>query len=146
MELFWGDYDTPLDHYSKLLGYTWLGVLYPRSEGFAALAAFRWDAYTSDVHARFERTRVLSVSFSDGERWVTFDVDHDLGWLVDQIPSIMVYREVGPPSNLPTPYSIGFLFFVREGSTMLEANEDVHALLASIEADHERLQADGLAA
>lgn len=131
------DYETPIEEYPGILGCTWDGELTVIDPVLEALQSFDLLKYSELLDER-EGPREVFVRFGGEDRKLTIEAYADLAWILDQVPSVEVFRDEGPPDGGPASGS-GYLFFLKEGHSYHQLTSDIRALCAALIGDFARL-------
>ncbi len=99
--------------------------------------AFPWGEY-DELCQMLPSARSLAVAFSKGSHAVRYDADEDIAFLLDQVPTIEVLRDDGPPEP-SFGAGGGYVFFRAKDATSESVQNDIAALLAALRADLEAL-------
>jgi hypothetical protein len=141
MELFLSDdYETPLEEYPGYLGLTWDGEFNAADEALRPLGEFDLQRY-SELVDEHGITRHLKIDLPSGSISVVFDAYNDFAHILDQLPTIKVYRDNGPPDAGPAS-GAGYLFFIADGVSYFDLKESIAVLVAALKSDLGALEAN----
>src|SRR4051794_28294038 len=101
------DYETPIEYYPGFIGYTWDGEFFP-GEALTALSSFDWNGY-SELVEEAGGSRQITVHLPRGPLTIKFEAYDDIAYMLDQFPSVKVYRDNGPPDAGPAS-GAGYIF------------------------------------
>jgi hypothetical protein len=134
----WDD-EKPIEEYPGYIGMTWDGEFYPGPE-LEMFEGFDWSTYWDLIDQHGERRR---VSLPDLPYVVECLIEaySDLAFLFDQMPSIQVKYDKGPPDAGPASGE-GFVFFIADGISIERLNAELLALKKSLDLDLQHLSAD----
>jgi hypothetical protein len=103
------------------------------------LKMFPWTEY-NELCCLVPNARSLAVPFSSGSRIVRYEPEEDIAFLFEQIPTIDVFRDLGPPEPSFAAGS-GYVFFQAKDAPKEAVQADIVTLLAALRADLEALRA-----
>jgi hypothetical protein len=130
------DYETPLEERPGVVGYTWDGEFFPH-RALASLKGFDWGTYRELIDET-GRPRQITLSLIGGITEVSIDPYDDIAYLLDQCPSVNVFRDNGPPDAGPASGS-GFIFFVADGATIEQLEHEMRVLRTALDEDFLKL-------
>lgn len=135
-------HDTPIESYPGYIGHTWDGEGHLGPE-LSPLESVNWRDYFD----------LLDEQDSNGQIFVDYGLNHivldlmsfretgDLAHILDQLPTVSVYRDPGNPDGGPASGS-GYIFFTADGVTTEELQSSVSALVAAVKANLSSLKGD----
>jgi hypothetical protein len=130
------DYDTQLEDTPGYLGMSWDGEFFPGPE-LKPLAGFDWSTYC-ELAQYADAARSLTVELRSGPVTVEFGSSDNVAYLLDVLPSLCVYRDLGPSDGFAA--GSGYIFLLGEGATLKDLEADLGALIAALEEDLAELQ------
>jgi hypothetical protein len=126
------DYETAIEGLPGVVGYTWDGEFFPQPE-LASLEGFDWGKYWELIEAT-NQPRQLALGLTRGIVEVSINAYDDIAYLLDQCPSVDVFRDNGPPDAGPAS-GAGFIFFIADGATIEQLKQDMSVLRAALDTD-----------
>ena len=81
-----------------------------------------------------DRPRRLALGLTGGIVEVSINAYDDIAYLLDQCPSVDVFRDNGPPDAGPAS-GAGFIFFIADGITIKQHEHEMSVLRAVLDAD-----------
>jgi hypothetical protein len=127
--------EQPIEEYPGYIGMTWDGEFYPGPE-LKDLNRFDWQSYFELVD---DKQRKLSVGLASGMVEIIFEPYDDMAVFMDQLPTVTVYFDPGPPDGGPASGD-GYVFFLADGATRAMLQADIDALLTALRLDHASLK------
>jgi hypothetical protein len=126
------DYERPIESYPGYLGHFYDGTFSPGLE-LKPLDDFDFRKYSGIVDEN-GGVRRLSLVLNFGTVPILFNAYDDIGHTLDQLPTIKVYLDNGPPDAGPASGGI-ILFFTAAGFTEQAVEQSIIALVRLLEAD-----------
>jgi hypothetical protein len=138
MELFEPiDDDTPIEEYPGFVGSTWDGRFYPAPE-LKVLESFDWLAY-QELLEDYGRPRRLVLRGLPQPIECEIEPDDDLAYLLDQIPSLQVKVDKGPPDGGPASGS-GYNFNIADEVSYEQFAREMASLRDALDTDLRELR------
>jgi hypothetical protein len=126
------DYERPIESYPGYLGLFYDGTFSSGPE-LKPLDDFDFQKY-SEIVDENGGARRLSLVLDCGTVPILFNAYDNIGHTLDQLPTIKVYLDNGPPDAGPASGGI-ILFFVADGFTEPAVEQSIIALVGLLEAD-----------
>ncbi len=120
------DYETPIEELPGILGYSWDGEFSPLCDALKNLKLIDFLEY-SELTEEHGKARKFFVEFHNGRKEIEVEAYSDIALILDQVPSIDVQNDFGPPDAGPASGS-GYLFFLKEDFSMKDVAHDVFKL------------------
>jgi hypothetical protein len=132
------DQGTPIEEYPGFVGYTWDGEFYPGDE-LKVLKDFDWRTY-HELLEEYDQPRRLILRSLPQPIECEIQPYADLAYLLDQVPSVRVMRDDGPPDAGPASGS-GYVFFIADGVSVQQLGQEIASLRHALDADLRELSA-----
>ena len=123
------DYETPIEELPGYLGYTWDGEFVTGSE-LQCVKDFDWGSFAELLEEAGDLT--LAVEISGADVPVIVRPYGDLAFILDQLPTITVFRDLGPPDAGPASGS-GYIFTMKDGVSTSAVVDSAAALRAGLD-------------
>ena len=130
------DRERPIETYPGYLGLSYDGSIDLQPE-LAALEDFDFQEYNNFVEGNGRRQ--LSVALSSGTFSIVLEDSADISNILDQLPTVKVYLDNGPPDAGPASGGI-CLFFIADGTSEDELKVSIAALATALKLDLAALQ------
>jgi hypothetical protein len=127
-----GDYETPVEEYAGILGYTWDGELTVIDPALSPLEQFDFDAYSELIEG--DGSYTLQVELDGSSRPIIVEPYSDIACLLEQIESLDVSFDSGPADGGPAS-GAGYLFFLEDGYSCEAVEKHVNALVTALRND-----------
>ncbi len=131
------DDELGIEEYPGYIGMTWDGEISMLNE-FRRIKDFKWDAY-SELVQEFGDSRHIEYRYAGKNIEVIFHPFEDLAYLLDQLTTVEVRRDDGATYGGMASGS-GFIFFVKDTSSLNCSLLEVSALVEAVEQDYAILQ------
>jgi hypothetical protein len=131
------DRETPIEEYSGYLGLTWDGTFLTQPE-LRPLQDFDFRKYSelADDHGGERR---LDVHLPSGPITILFNPYDDIAHILDQLPTIKVYLDNGPPDAGPASGGT-CVFFIADGVSETDLRASIAALATALNSDFALLE------
>jgi hypothetical protein len=130
------DCERPLESYPGYLGVLYDGSFICEPE-LAILRSFDFREY-SELVDQHGGKRLLKVPLPSGVATVEFESYDDLARILDQLPTIEVRLDLGPPDAGPASGGL-YVFFVAAGVSREDVKDSVCQLTQSLGADWQEM-------
>jgi hypothetical protein len=125
------DYERPIASYPGYLGCQFEGSFMPERE-LEPLARFDFKHYCKLVDERGERS--LQVVLPSGKVNIAFDGGGGFPAILDQLPTVKVCVDNGPPNAGPASGGC-IVYFIAEGVSESELESSILSLVKAMESD-----------
>ena len=133
MELWENDDDeTPIEEYPGYLGLTFDGSFQGQSE-LAPLLGFDFHKYSELVDDHGGERR-LTVVLPTGPTTILFNAYDDVAQILDQLPTVTVRIDYGPPNAGPASGGI-CVFFIADGVSKTQLKASIAVLAETLKSD-----------
>jgi hypothetical protein len=133
------DYERPIETYPGYLGLMYDGSFLPEQE-LRPLEGFNLTRY-SELVDEHGGTRQLNLILPTGTIKIAFSAYDDIARILDQLPTIKVYLDNGPPDGGPASGGT-YLFFIADGTNDLDLEVSITALAEALKSDLGELEAN----
>lgn len=127
----------PFDEYPEFIGLTWDGEFYLGPK-LKPLEDFQWPTYWELVD-QLDEPHTITLPTQPDALACKIEAYSDLAFLLDQLPTIQVSYDSGPPDAGPAS-GVGYVFFKADDVTTECLNMEVLALKAALVMDLQTLQ------
>jgi len=126
------DYETPIEEYPGYRGLTYDGT-FLAGTALQTLTTIDLLKYSElvDEHGGDRR---LDVALPSGDVSILFRAYDSIAEILDQLPTVKVYLDNGPPDGGPASGGICY-FFIADGVTETEPEASIAALATTIKTD-----------
>jgi hypothetical protein len=126
------DYETPVEQYPGYLGVAWEGTLLAGTE-LQPLTSLDLRRYSELVDERGGE-RQLNIDLPSSKLTILFRAYDSIADILDQLPSVRVYLDNGPPDGGPASGGT-HVFFLAEQVTETDLEASIAALVTALKSD-----------
>lgn len=133
------DYERPIESYPGYLG-LWFDGSFSAETELKPLQNFDFRKYGELIEEHGEE-RQLKVLIASGVIGITVRAYDGIVELLDQLPTVTVYLDNGPPDAGPASGGT-YVFFVTEGVSEADLRQSIEGLAVALRADFNSLEAN----
>ena len=133
------DYERPIETYPGYLGLTYDGTFLTEPE-LQPLQGFEFGKYSELVDSLGGERR-LGVHLASGPTTILFNAYNDIAQILDQLPTVKVLLDNGPPDAGPASGGT-CVFFIADGVSKTDLSASIAALATALNSDFALLEAD----
>ena len=119
------DYETAIEEYPGILGYTWDGELFVIDPALSPLQEVDFDEFYEKIDD--EQNHQLKLNTASVSTKLNVEPFAGIAFLLDQIESIDVFQDPGPPDAGPAS-GAGFIFFINDNHSYDVVVDSVQSL------------------